>query len=406
MPDNKEITSKGLTSLGAHARLMPDKDKRFFASEQARYRFNIIGTGTMGLEHLRVTMFEGRGTVHGVFDKESLSVENAKRTFAEAGGEEPLVVYDSLEDACNDPAADGLMICTPNYTHLDVVRQAAGSGKHILLEKPIATTIEDAREIVRIAQSSPAVFRVGLQYRYKAIHSEAIQEALVRRSIGEIKTISIVEQRIPFLDKIDQWNKYSRFSGGTLVEKCCHYFDLINHFAQSRPQTVYATGSMAVNFLDFQHDHGKSDVLDNAMVTIVYDNGVRASFQLAMFAPMIYEEVVLCGDEGRLKAWENEDFLPGSSLKSHMEIHGGNHRPSRHTTPSYPCSIQESGHNDATYFEHVSLMNTIEGKADDGPTPADAFWSVVVGSAAEASVKSGEVVDVARLLADKGISPP
>jgi Predicted dehydrogenases and related proteins len=139
-----------------------------------------------------------------------------------------------------------LIIATPNYTHVTVLREAVRSGKHILLEKPMATTLPDACQIMRIAERYDAVLQVGLQYRYKPIYVEAIHEALVRRSIGQIKTITILEHREPFLDKVKQWNKFSKYSGGTLVEKCCHYFDLFNLFAQSRPVSVYAVGSQAV----------------------------------------------------------------------------------------------------------------------------------------------------------------
>ena len=159
-----------------------------------------------------------------------------------------LKVYATLEEACNEPAIDGILIATPNYTHIDVLRVAVKSGKHILLEKPMATTLADAAEMVGIARDYKAVLQVGLQYRYKPVYVEAAHEALSRKSLGDIKTITILEHRMPFLDKVGQWNKFSKFSGGTLVEKCCHYFDLFNLFAQSRPTRVYATGSQAVNF--------------------------------------------------------------------------------------------------------------------------------------------------------------
>ena len=68
-----------------------------------------------------------------------------------------------------------------------MLRVAAQSGKHILLEKPIATTIQDAYAITQIASAYPAVFQLGLQYRYKAMYSEAIYEALTRRTLGDIK---------------------------------------------------------------------------------------------------------------------------------------------------------------------------------------------------------------------------
>lgn len=402
MPKGKEFWSRDFAIRFGHASLVNEDDKYLFAAEPPRYRFNVIGAGTMGQEHIRVTMFEGRATIHGVYDPEPLSVENARTAFAHFS-DGPLKVYDSLEAACNDPEVDGLIICTPNFTHIDVVRVAAKSGKHILLEKPVATTIADAYEIAKIAENHPGIFQVGLQYRYKAIYTEAIHEALERKTLGDIKAISMVEHRMAFLDKVGQWNKFSRYSGGTLVEKCCHYFDLINLFAQSRPERVFASGSMAVNFREFEHKEGRSDILDNAQVVIEYENSVRASFDLVMFVPMFYEEIVLCGDIGRLRASENLDFLPGVPLKSQLEIFGGETFPSRMTTPSYPIAIEESGHNGATFFEHVHFVDSIDSGASAGPTAMDAFWSVVVGVAAETSVATGEPIDIADLLKQDGL---
>ncbi|MCI0695496.1 Gfo/Idh/MocA family oxidoreductase, partial [candidate division KSB1 bacterium] len=246
--------------------------------------------------------------------------------------------------------------------------------------------------------------QIGLQSRYMATCAEAIYEALERKVIGNIKTISILEHRTPFLDKVNQWNKFSKYSGGTLVEKCCHYFDLFNLFAQSKPVSVFATGSMAVNFLDFERDGEKSDILDNAFVNVIYENGVRANFNLCMFAPMSYEELILCGDEGRLKSYERQDFLPGSRSETQLEILCGEDKPSRITRPAYPSYIEESGHSGSTYFEHVYFVNNIEGKVTSAATPEEGFWSVVVGVAAEESVKTGEVVNIEKLLRRCGLS--
>ena len=403
MPKGKEFWSRDFAKRFEHARIVTDKDKYLFASEAPRYRFNVIGTGTMGLEHICVTHLEGRAVINGIYDPEPLSVENAKAAHAQ-DCDKPLKVYATLEDACTDPEVDGLIICTPNFTHIDVVRTAAKSGKHILVEKPVATTIPDAYEIAQIADAHQAIFQVGLQYRYKAIYTEAIHEALIRKTLGDIKTVSMVEHRMAFLDKVGQWNKFARMSGGTLVEKCCHYFDLINLFARSRPKRVFASGSMAVNFREFESEHGKADILDNAMVIIEYENGVRGSFALAMFLPMFYEELVLCGDIGRLRAYENCDFLPGASLKSQMEIFGGETYPSRKMTPSYPLAIEESGHNGATFFEHVHFVDDIDRGSSGGPSAMDAFWSVVVGVAAERSAASGGVVEIGALLKESGLS--
>jgi predicted dehydrogenase len=403
MSSGKEFKSRYF-SRNPRFNYLPDEDRYLFAIEKPKYRFNVIGAGSNGQEHMRVTALEGRAAIHGIYDPNPRSIETARATHSQFAPGQELVVYDSIEAACNDPAVDGLIISTPNFSHIDVIREAVQSVKHIFLEKPMATTIADAYEIVQLAENHPAVFQIGLQYRYKAMYVEAIYEAIERQSIGAVKTISILEHRVPFLDKVKQWNKFEKYSGGTLVEKCCHYFDLMNLFAGSKPVSVFATGSMAVNFIEFEYYGQKSDIIDNALVTVVYENGVRASFNLCMFAPMFYEEITLCGDSGRLKAYEIEDFLPAQRSKTHLEIHTGETLPSRIGTPCYPAYIESSGHNGATFFEHQYFIDNIEGKPTNTASPIEGFWAVVVGAAAEESVKTGKVVQIQELLARNGLS--
>lgn len=401
MQKNKEFANR-LHALVPKFAYVPLEDRFLMNPGEVKYRFNVIGVGVNGQEHVKVTMLEGRCTIHGVYDPNPSSVEGARRIKAQFS-DEPLVVYDSLEAACNDPAVDGLIICTPNFTHLDVLKVAVKSGKHILLEKPMATNLGDAYEIWQMAQAYSKMLQIGLQYRYKPIYVEAIHEAKERRSLGDLKTITILEHREPFLDKVKQWNKFSKYSGGTLVEKCCHYFDLFNLFAGSRPVSVYASGSQAVNFKDFEYGGEKSDIIDNAFVIVEYANGVRANFNLCMFSPMVYEELVLCGDEGRLKASEGFNGQAHSQWGSYLEVICIPEKTSRVSTPSYPAAIEDTGHNGGTYYEHLRWIDAMDGKPSTAATAEEGFWSVVVGVAAEESVKRGEKVMVKELLEGNGL---
>lgn len=371
---------------------LEDADRYLSARPDPLLSVTVIGTGVNGREHMRVARYEGRMRVHGVYDPHPASAEGARAMMADLDTQVQL--YESLEAACSDPAVDALVISTPNYSHLEVLHTAIQSGKHILLEKPMATTIPDAYRILQMARDYPSVFQIGLQYRYKSIFSETIAEAISRATIGTIKNISIQEHRIPFLDKVSQWNKFSEFSGGTLVEKCCHYFDLFNLLAQSRPERVIATGDQSVNYKDFEYDGRRSDIIDNGFVIVEYANGIRAFFHLCMFAPMFYEEVVLCGSEGRLKAWERQDFTANKGLECGMEINLGELAPTRYITPHYPTHIEEAGHHGATFMEHVRFVDAIQGTQTDAATVADGFWSVVIGAAAEESIRRRAPVDI------------
>ena len=383
---------------------LPSGDKYIFALPNPKYKFNIIGSGMMGIEHLRTTYLEGRAAIQGVYDPNPRSVAAAQRALSQINPEQKLKVYDALENACMDPEADGLIIATPNFSHISVIREAIKSEKHILLEKPMATTIPDAYEIFKIADDYPAVFQIGLQYRYKAMYVEAIQEALKNRKLGDIKMINIAEHRYPFLDKVKQWNKFNEYSGGTLVEKCCHYFDLLNLFAQSRPEKVYATGSMAVNFKKFEYEGRESDILDNAVVCVDYENEVRAGFTLCMFSPQFYEELMVNGEDGYLHCYENIDYLPGVKPKTFLEIKAGEKSPSRISQPCYPTYIEESGHSGATFFEHRYFIDNIEGKETSVATAEEGLWSIIVGYAAQRSIELGTSIIINDLLEESYIN--
>jgi predicted dehydrogenase len=375
---------------------LPANDRYLSKKESPKYNFNVIGTGIIGQEHIRVTELEGRGTIRGIYDPNPGSVEAAKGIMEELG--KPLMVFDSMEEAYSDPEADAILICTPNYTHLEVLREVVKSGKPILLEKPMATTVEDAAEILRISEEYKSFIQVGLQYRYKSIYLEASHEVRERKSLGDVKTISISEHRIPFLDKVGQWNKFSEESGGSLVEKCCHYFDLFNLYADSRPVRVFASGSQAVNFKNMERNGQPSDILDNAFVIVEYENGIKANFSLNMFSPFFYEEIILCGDEGRLSAYERKDYQSAAGLECSLEVVKGENYPTRKISPHYMQFIEDSGHSGATYFEHQKFINNLQGQKTETATAEEGFWAVVVGAAAEESVKRSTPVIIADYL--------
>jgi myo-inositol 2-dehydrogenase/D-chiro-inositol 1-dehydrogenase len=366
-------------------------DRYLYDHGEPRYRLAIIGTGTIGQEHMRVARLLGCASVHGVYDQNDRSATVAIEEFVGQGGAEP-VRYRDLTAACNDADVDALMICTPNHTHAQVFDVAAKSGKPIFLEKPMATTVADARRIVEIAREYPAFVQVGLQYRYKAPYVEAQHEVRDRRSIGDVKTISMCEYRPPFLDKVEQWNKFAEFTGGTLVEKCCHYFDLMNLFAEATPARVFASAGQAVNFVDFEHDGKTADIDDHAFVVVEYKNGVRGNFVLNMFSPHFVEELVICGDHGRLVASERFDFLQDDSALSSVSIERGEEGASRVMDVSYARAIEQSGHHGATFFEHIAFVDQLDGKTSNAATPLQGLWSIVVAAAAQESAATGQPV--------------
>lgn len=380
-----------------------DADKYLYKSPAPTHALAIIGTGTIGQEHMYVATLLGRARVHGIYDSQVQSMDSAEKNFKDYS-DQSLIRYADLASACSDPEVDALMICTPNYTHADVLKVAMRSGKPIFLEKPMATTLVDADAIVKANDAYPSFIQIGLQYRYKAQYIEAFHEVQQRTSVGVVKTITMSEYRPPFLDKVGQWNKFNQYSGGTLVEKCCHYFDLINLLADAMPVRVYASGGQAVNFLDFQKDGVPADIDDHAFVIIDYTNGVRANFTLNMFCHDFTEELVVTGDRGRLVANELFNVHQQQPSKATIVLEKGEWGASKQTDVTYAREIEKSGHHGATYYEHVAFVDQLDGKACESATPVQGLWSMIVASAAQHSIKTQQAVDIRAFMLDNNLA--
>ena len=130
--------------IGRNFQYLDPADRFLVPVEKPQFKFNVIGTGMIGMEHIRITLLEGRGTIHGLYDSSPRSAQAGYAEFKRLRPQEECEIYSSLEEACNDPAADALIICTPNYTHLAVLETDVKSGKPILLEKPMANSLQVA----------------------------------------------------------------------------------------------------------------------------------------------------------------------------------------------------------------------------------------------------------------------
>ncbi len=379
------------------------EDRYLLARPTPTFRFGIIGTGTIGQEHMRVCALSGRAAVGAVYDDRADSIRVALRNFARHGEAVP-TVHTSLKAICADDSLDALVIATPNYTHADIFAVAARSGKAILLEKPIATTLGDARRIAELARDTGAHVRLGMQYRFKAIYREAFDAIFNRGSVGTVQSVSMAERRPPFLDKVGQWNKFNEKSGGTLVEKCCHYFDLMNRVMQDRPAKVFATGAQAVNYRDFAHGGQQSDILDHAFVVVDYAAGGKGAFALNMFAPGFAEEMVVCGDAGQVRADERINTELGTGLEGSVVVEGINAALSRRIEPRYPALIEASGHSGATYTALAAFLDELDGKPRRNASISEGLWAMLLGTAAQQSIDSGEPVSIDALIAAHGLA--
>ncbi|MEM7042074.1 MAG: Gfo/Idh/MocA family oxidoreductase [Pseudomonadota bacterium] len=345
-------------------------------------RYALIGSGMMGQEHIRFLNHLEGATVSAVADPDPAMREQA----ATLAGAKAFSDYRAL---LSSNLADALIIASPNHTHHDVLIDAMATDLPIMVEKPLCSTVDDAKAIVRHAENRRAPVWVAMEYRYMPAIARLIDEVKGDR-IGRLRMLSIREHRFPFLPKVGNWNRFAHMSGGTLVEKCCHFFDLMRLIIGAEPTKIYASGGQDVNHVDERYEGKRPDIIDNAYVVVDFDNGVRAMLDLCMFAEASrdQEEIAAIGDRGKV-----ECGIPSSTLTI------GERRPvermgialplEREIVPVDEELLEMGHHNGATFYQHERFREVILGRCEPEVTVEDGLQAVIMGATAERSIELG-----------------
>ena len=354
-------------------------------------RYGLVGTGMMGVEHIRNLALMPDAKLVALADPVTASLQWAKDALG-ADAEGVATFATSGELATTD--LDAVIVASPNHTHRDVLAPLFDAGLNILCEKPLATTIEDARWIVERAIQSPGIFWTAMEYRYMPPAAAFIDQVLGRR-IGKLQMLSIREHRFPFLPKVGDWNRFSENTGGTMVEKCCHFFDLMRLIVQSEAVRVYCSGAMDVNHIDERYDGRTPDMIDNSYTTVDFANGVRAMLDLSMFAEGAenQEEITAVGSAARLDCLIPAGDLVFSPRTGFMQPKA----VERTHVPVDPQALKAGSHHGSTYYEHQNFLRALKGEGPVEVTAHDGLMAVAIGTAAEISAREKRAVEMAEL---------
>jgi predicted dehydrogenase len=348
-------------------------------------RYGIIGTGMMGCEHILNINLIADAQVVAIADSNETS-----RGWGRSLAGEGVAVYDDYREMLRSAPLDAVVVATPNFTHYDVLRDVLRTDMHVLVEKPLCTKVEDCHRIVEAAACRSSLVWVGMEYRYMAAVAALIEE-VHRETLGRLRMLAIREHRFPFLTKVDHWNRFNRNTGGTLVEKCCHFFDLMNHITRQRPVRVYASGAQDLNHLDEHYDGEIPDIIDNAFAVVDFAQGARALLDLCMFAENSINEVEITAtsDRGKLQA-----LVPENAL--YVCRRDGS--PHERRSFDLDAAVKTAGaHHGSTYFEHLAFIRAVRAGEKPVVSVEDGALAVAVGAAAEQSIRERRPVELREL---------
>lgn len=232
-------------------------------------KIGIIGCGKIAqIRHIPEYEANPDAKLHGFFD---VNQERAKEIAVKYGG----IAYESYQQMLEDPEIDAVSVLTPNFTHAEISIAALKAGKHVLCEKPMATTLADCEAMAATARETGKKLMIAQNQRLAGAHRKA-KELLDSGAIGDVITFrtsfshsgadnwSVDGRNSWFMDK-------SRSRFGAMADLGVHKTDLMVYLLG----TGIAKASAVIGTLQKKFPDGTPiTVDDNAFCTYVMDNGV------------------------------------------------------------------------------------------------------------------------------------
>jgi predicted dehydrogenase len=287
------------------------------------YRTALIGCGGRGITLAVNAKKFGRFEIVAVADPAAANRAQAKRDLES----QELREFGDYAELLKWGQFDVVIIGSPDFVHEQQAIDCMNAGKHLLLEKPIAISYDGGKRVVETAKKTGRVVIVGFVLRYAPLYAKAKQ--LVEQGvIGKLTTIWVLHSVASGSNwYFHDWHATFANTGGLLLQKGSHDFDIINWFAGSQAQQVSALGSRDVFGGDEPNDltcpkcdkrftcpermddnsprikcafRKEVDCLDNHLVQILYANGVKASYNECHYVPDDNREYSFIGTKGKI----------------------------------------------------------------------------------------------------------
>jgi len=248
-------------------------------------KVGLLGAGWFG----RTAHLSNLVTMEGVevVAASSRSEESLEASKAIAGDQ--LQTFTDWRQLLELEELDAVVIALTNDQHHEAALAAFERGNHVLCEKPLGLNIAQCKDIIGAAQAAGKVLQVGHEMRFQRLY-EKMRGIITSGDLGELHLMWCREFRGPM--RVG-WRSSEELTGGVLLEKNCHHFDLFNWVLDRKPIRVAANGGTNV----LKDREG----LDNAQVLVEYEGGRRATLELCLFAPYGGDcEIGVVGDKGRI----------------------------------------------------------------------------------------------------------
>lgn len=406
-------------------------------------RFALIGTGNRGTTMWGKELLAGwreHVDLVAIVDTNSLRAERARTMI---GSNAP--IYENIDAMLAEQQVDMVIVCTPDYTHDDIVVRALEAGIDVITEKPMTTAVDKIRRILDAEKRSGRRVDVSFNYRY-APTAARIKELLNAGEIGRVTSVDFhwYLDTKHGADYFRRWHAYTENSGSLFVHKATHHFDLLNWYLDSDPEAVTSFADLqnygrkgpfrgprcklcphtgecdyyldleADTFLDTLYEDPSEidgyfrdgcvyrediDIPDTMVVSLRYKNNVHVSYSLNTFQPIEGHHIAFNGTHGRIELrqyekqpWETPDEDTILLVRNFPK--DGEPAMERIVVPH-----SAGGHYGGDdRMRNMIFKEGIEDKLGQRAGTRAGAMSVLTGIAALSSSRTGKVVKIADLM--------
>ena len=271
----------------------------------SKVNVGLIGAGRIGRLHAEHLAFRiPQANLVAVGD---IVLEAAQKCAAEFGI--PTATRDHRA-IMENPDIEAVVICSSTDTHALMIEEAAGAGKHIFCEKPIAHDLGEIDRALAVVEKAGVKLQIGFNRRFDP-NFRRVRELVAAGKIGQIHILRITS-RDPAPPPIE----YIKVSGGIFLDMTIHDFDMARYLIGSEVEEIYAAGGVMVD-----PAIGEAGDIDTAVITLRFKNGVIGTIDNSRRAVYGYDQRVEVFGSGGMVAVSNK--TPDSAVVSDgQSVHG------------------------------------------------------------------------------------
>ena len=251
--------------------------------------FGLIGYGMWGSCHARAIKSVGEANLVAVCAKS----EKSRRV---ARAEHGVRVFSDYREVIARTGIDVIDIVVPNYLHAEITLAALRARKHVLLENPMALTLEDCDNIIGVAKQNDRKLYIGFQKRHSPLWGK-VKEMIESGFIGDVKYSMIELWRQPYERGSEDWRYDERRVGSWILEELIHLFDIVKWYIDDEPLSIYASASRAQ-----KESPVNAKLKDNLTAIVNFPNGVHVTISQTLAAYEQYKTIKFIGTSGALWA--------------------------------------------------------------------------------------------------------